>query len=55
MYFFATFLRRAGVFFDDEDELSFEEEAALLRCLSFIFMLSESDELESTSSRKGKN
>lgn len=51
MYFFAIFLRLAGVFFDDEDELSFEDEA-LLRCFSFIFMLSESEESESSSSTK---
>lgn len=55
MYFFATFFLRAGVFFEDEDELSFDEDA-LLRCLlSFIFMLSESEsESESSSSKNRK-
>jgi hypothetical protein len=51
MYFLAFFLRRAGVFFDDDEEPSFDDEAALLKCFSFMFMLSLSDELESSSAK----
>lgn len=55
MYFLAIFLRRAGVFFDDDDELSFDDEA-LFRCLlSFIFMLSELSELSSSVKNRRKN
>lgn len=50
MYFLAIFLRLAGVFFDDDDELSFDEDALLKCLLNFIFMLSESDESESSTS-----
>jgi hypothetical protein len=48
MYFLAIFLRRAGVFFEDDDELSFDEDALFKCLLSFIFMLSELSELSSS-------
>jgi hypothetical protein len=48
IYFLAFFRRLAGVFFDDDEEPSFDDEA-LLKCFNFIFILSESEELESLS------
>lgn len=57
-YFLALFLRLAGVFFDDEDEFSFDDDATAADCFRFLsltFMLSESDELELSSSGIGEN